>query len=82
MICSANPVLTEDLRIVHKEECSVIWYMCDTSTYVNMCILDERPNIIIRDKPILSSKKMLHKDYYSRVQSLVVDLKGLDAKMS
>jgi hypothetical protein len=25
--------------------------------------LDERPSIFIRDKPILSSEKMLHKDY-------------------
>jgi hypothetical protein len=28
--------------------------------------LDERPRIFIRDKPILSSERMLHKDYYSK----------------
>jgi hypothetical protein len=28
--------------------------------------LDERPSIFIRDKPIFSSERMLHKDYYSR----------------
>jgi hypothetical protein len=46
--------------------------------------LDERPSIFIRDKTI-SSERMLHKDYYSRSsvgkkKSLVVGLKGLDAK--
>jgi hypothetical protein len=30
MICLAKHVLTEDLYIVHKEECSVTCYMCDT----------------------------------------------------
>jgi hypothetical protein len=28
--------------------------------------LDERPSIFIRDKPIFSSKRMLHKDYYRK----------------
>jgi hypothetical protein len=28
--------------------------------------LDERPGIFIRGKPIFSSEKMLHKDYYRR----------------
>jgi hypothetical protein len=49
------------------------------------CTLDERPSKFIRDKPIFSSERMLHKDYYARVQlrkkSLVVGLKGLDAKI-
>jgi hypothetical protein len=46
------------------------------------CTLDEKPGIFIRDKPIFSSEKMLHKDYYPRSsvekKSLVVGLKGLD----
>jgi hypothetical protein len=28
--------------------------------------LDEKPSIFIRDKPIFSSEKMLHKDYYRK----------------
>jgi hypothetical protein len=28
--------------------------------------IDERPNIFIRDKPIFSSEKVLHKDYYRK----------------
>jgi hypothetical protein len=42
--------------IVHKEEFSVTWYMCDTT-------LDERASIFIRDKPILKSERMLCKEY-------------------
>jgi hypothetical protein len=45
--------------------------------------LDERPGMFIRDKPILSSERMLHKVYQRRSsveKSLVVGLKGLDAK--
>jgi hypothetical protein len=46
--------------------------------------LDERPGIFIRDKPIFSSERILHKDYYRRSsigkKSLVMGLKGLDAK--
>jgi hypothetical protein len=42
------------------------------------------PSIFIRDKPIFSSERMLHKDYYRRSsvekKYLVVGLKGLDAK--
>jgi hypothetical protein len=49
------------------------------------CTLDERPSIFTREKPIFSSERMLHKDYYrrssvERKKSLVVGLKGLDAK--
>jgi hypothetical protein len=29
-------------------------------------ILDERPSIFLRDKPIFSSEKMLHNDYYRK----------------
>jgi hypothetical protein len=46
--------------------------------------LDEMLNIFIRDKPIFSSERMLHKDYYRRSsvekKGLVLGLKGLDAK--
>jgi hypothetical protein len=49
------------------------------------CTLDERPSIFIRDKPIFSSERMLHKDYYRKCSvagenNLIVGLKGLDAK--
>jgi hypothetical protein len=30
------------------------------------CTLDEIPSIFVRDKPIFSSERMLHKDYYRR----------------
>jgi hypothetical protein len=45
--------------------------------------LDERPGIFIRDEPIFSSERKLHKDYYRKgtviTRSLVVILKGLVA---
>jgi hypothetical protein len=45
---------------------------------------DEKPSISIRDKPIFSSDRMLHKDYYRKSsvekKSLVVGLKGPGAK--
>jgi hypothetical protein len=48
------------------------------------CTFDERPSIFITDNPIFSSERMLHKDYYRKSsvekKSLVVILKGLDAK--
>jgi hypothetical protein len=49
------------------------------------CTLDEIPSIFVRDKPIFSSERMLHKDYYrsssaEKKKNLVVGLKGLDAK--
>jgi hypothetical protein len=51
------------------------------------CTLDEIPNIFVREEPIFSSERMLHKDYYRRSSAkkkkkLVVGLKGLDAKMN
>jgi hypothetical protein len=52
-----------------------------------MRTLDERPSIFIRDKPIFSSQRLLHKDYYrngsvkkKKRESLVVGLTGLEAK--
>jgi hypothetical protein len=49
------------------------------------CTLDEKPDIFIKDKPIFSSERMLHKDYdrkgsVDKEMSLVVSLKGLDSK--
>jgi hypothetical protein len=48
------------------------------------CTLDEIPRIFVRNKPIFSSERMLHKDYYRRSSveknNLVVGFKGLDAK--
>jgi hypothetical protein len=46
--------------------------------------LDVKPSIFIRDKPIFSSERKLHKDCYRKgsveKNSLVVILKGLDDK--
>jgi hypothetical protein len=51
--------------------------------YMQYLTFDERPSMFIKDKSI-SSEKVLHKDYYLKVQSekksLVVILKGLDVK--
>jgi hypothetical protein len=60
MICSAKPVLTNDLYIVQKKEFSITCYtpMCD--------MFDERPSIIIRDKLFFSPERMLYKDYYCK----------------
>jgi hypothetical protein len=60
MICSAKPVLTEDLCVGQKEEFSITCYMCEM---YEMC---ERPSIFTRDKPIFSSERMLHKDNYRK----------------
>jgi hypothetical protein len=59
MMCHAKRVLTEDLCVVQKEEFSVT-SICAKFT------LHERPGIFIRDKPIISSERMLHKDYYRK----------------
>jgi hypothetical protein len=48
--------------------------------------VDERPSISIRDNPILSSERMLYKDYYrkgsveKKKKVSGRGLKGLDAK--
>jgi hypothetical protein len=79
MICSVKPVLTQDLCVVQKEEFSV-------HAICVKCTLDERLSIFIKDKPIFSSERMLHEDYYCRSsvekKSLILGLKGLDAKMN
>jgi hypothetical protein len=52
MIFFAKPLLTEDLcRVKGDFAISAIR------------TLDEMPSIFIRDKPVFSSDKMLHKDY-------------------
>jgi hypothetical protein len=80
MICSVEPVLTEDLRVVQKQD------FLNNMLYVLNVHLT-RPNTFIRDKPIFSSVRMLHKDYYRKgsvgeKKSLIVVLKGLEAKMN
>jgi hypothetical protein len=45
----------------------------------------QRPSIFIRDKPILSSERMLHKDYdckgsVAKEKTLIMSLKRLGAK--
>jgi hypothetical protein len=45
----------------------------------------ERRCVFVRDKPIFSSERMLHKDYYRKSsveKSMVVDLKRPDTKMN
>jgi hypothetical protein len=70
----AKPGLTEDLYIVHKEEFSITCYNCDTYT-------SQRPSTFVREKPIFSSERMLHKDYDRKdsveTKTLVVGLKRL-----
>jgi hypothetical protein len=46
-------------------------------------VLDERPSIFIRSKPIFSSERMLHKDYDRKCavdKIFLLGLKGLDTK--
>jgi hypothetical protein len=74
MICSAKPVLTEDLYVVQKKEFSIRCYKCDTH---------EGSSIFIRDKPAFSSERIYIRTITTNVKlkkSLVVGLKGLDAK--
>jgi hypothetical protein len=59
MMCPAKLILTEDSFEVQEEKCSVTW-LCGKYT------LDERLSIFIRDNPIFSSERMLHKDYYCK----------------
>jgi hypothetical protein len=57
MTCLAKPVLTRGLvlYIVQNEEFSITCCMCDMYHW-------QRPSTLIRDKPILSSERILHKD--------------------
>jgi hypothetical protein len=79
MIRFAKSVLT-DLYIVQKEEFSTTRYMCDTYTW------RKAKHIYIRDKPIFSSERMLHKDCdrnnsVGKRMCVVVILKTIDSKM-
>jgi hypothetical protein len=42
-----------------------------------ICTLDDIPGIYIRDKPIFSSERMLHKDY-DRNRSVEKNISGLE----
>jgi hypothetical protein len=53
MICFAKPVLT---GLVYTAKGKVF----------NTCYMRQAPSIFIRDKPILSSERMLLKDYYRK----------------
>jgi hypothetical protein len=59
MICFAKPILTEEFYIVQKEEFPITRYMCDTYTRQNQ-------STFLRDYYILSSERMLQKDYDSK----------------
>jgi hypothetical protein len=50
MVCSAKPVLAKAIII-------------NNMLYVQYVHIDEMPSKFIRDKPICSSERMLHKDY-------------------
>jgi hypothetical protein len=67
----AKPVVA-DLYIVHNEEFSVT-AICAIRT------LDKRRSIFIIDTPILSSERMLHKDY-DRKASLTKKICGRDPR--
>jgi hypothetical protein len=60
MIRSARPVLSEDMCVVQKKGLfnNMLYVVCVKRT------LDERPSIFIRDKPIFSSERLLHKDFF------------------
>jgi hypothetical protein len=67
--------MRDDFYIGHKEE---------FSTACVLCRLDERASIFIRGKTTFPSDRVLHKEYdcksSAKKKSLVVTLKGLDAK--
>jgi hypothetical protein len=70
-----------------RAACPAHLILLDLITLIMLCAkytLDEKPSIFIRDKPIFSSERMLHKDYNARIQlekrSPVVGLKGPGAK--
>jgi hypothetical protein len=63
MIFSVKPVLAEDLCVVQKEELSICYTVC------LKCTLDEKPSRFIRDKPIFSLERKLHKNYYRKISA-------------
>jgi hypothetical protein len=46
---------------VQEEEFSIICYSLSA-----ISTLDEKPSMFISDKPIFSSERILHKDYYGK----------------
>jgi hypothetical protein len=60
MICSVKPVLTRGLL------CSAKVRIFNDMLHVRNILLKVRPSIFIRDKSILSSERMLYKDYYGK----------------
>jgi hypothetical protein len=73
IICLAKTRLTDDLYRLSISCC-----ICDTHTW-------QRPSIFIRGKPIISSERMLHKNYghnasAAEKKSLVGSLKRLVAR--
>jgi hypothetical protein len=79
MICLPKPGLTEDSYVR-----SAKGRIFNDSAICAIRTLEERPSILITDKSIFSSERMLHKDYYRKSsvekETLVVILKGLDIK--
>jgi hypothetical protein len=61
MISSVKPVLTEDLCVVQKDD------FFNNMLCVQNVHLTKSPSTFIRDKPILSSVRVLHKDYTASV---------------
>jgi hypothetical protein len=59
MICSAKPVLTEDFCVIQRKN-------FQEHAICVKCTLEKRPSIFITYKPIFSSDRMLHKDYYRK----------------
>jgi hypothetical protein len=55
-ICFVKPRLTEKMYIFQKEKVSISCYVCNTYP-------SQRPSIFVRSKPLLSSERILHKDY-------------------
>jgi hypothetical protein len=63
MICCVKPVLREGLCVVQKEEFSVTCNMYEMYIWQKAKHIHKR---FIRDKPIFSTERMLHKDYYRK----------------
>jgi hypothetical protein len=69
-------LLPREVWLVQKKEFSVTSYMCEMYTWW-------KAKHIHKNKLIFSPERMLHKEYYRKgsvKKSLIVDLKGLDAR--
>jgi hypothetical protein len=79
MICTAKPVLIEELCVVQKEEFLITCYKCDTYTWRKAKRIHNRQtHILVREEVrymrTITAKVQLKK------KSLVVGLKGFDSK--